>query len=166
MTFTAETTRLDRRREAGQAEQRSKLFGSWKMQSWTVEDLATGEKTPALGEHPAGYITYTPDGRVMVLVLRSGRRKPAGLVPSDAEKVALYDSMFAYAGTYSVDGGKVLHHIDMSWNEAWSGTTQIRFLSLQGDRLTYVSAPARNPMNDRDCVHTVVFTRAGPPDES
>jgi hypothetical protein len=96
----------------------------------------------------------------MVLVLRGDRKKPTGLVPTDAEKIALYDSMFAYAGTYSVDDKKVLHHIDLSWNEAWTGTTQIRFLKLQGNELTYISAPARNPMNGRDCVHTVIFRRA------
>lgn len=141
------------------AEVRRKLCGSWTMLSWTVEDLATGEKAPALGESPAGSIVYTPDGRVMVLVLRSERPFHAGLVPTDAEKVALYDSMFAYAGTYSVDPDKVSHHIDMSWNQAWTGTTQIRLLRLDGDRLTYTSVPARNPMTGRDCVHHVIFTR-------
>jgi hypothetical protein len=141
-------------------ERAAQLQGAWKMTSWTVEDLLSGEKTPALGENPAGYITYSPEGRVMVLVLRGGRERPAGLVPTDAEKIALYDSMFAYAGTYSVDDEKVLHHIDMSWNEAWTGTTQIRFLKLEGDQLTYISAPAPSPMNGRDCVHTVIFRRA------
>ncbi len=139
---------------------RELLVGNWKMISWMVEDLISGEKSPALGESPSGYISYSGDGRVMVLILRSDRTKPAGLVPTDAEKVVLYDSMFAYAGSYSVDDEKVLHHIDMSWNEAWTGTTQIRFLKMAGDELTYISAPARNPMNGRDCVHTVVFRRA------
>jgi hypothetical protein len=64
-----------------------------------------------------------------------------------------YDSMFAYAGTFTAFADKVVHHIDMSWNQAWTGTDQIRFLRLQGDSLTYVGAPARNPMNGRDCVH-------------
>jgi hypothetical protein len=140
---------------------REKILGSWRMVSWTVEDLSTGKTTPALGENPAGYITYSSDGRVMVLVLRGDRRKPAELIPTDEEKVALYDGMFAYAGTYSVDDEKVLHHIDMSWNEAWTGTTQVRFLKLQGDTLTYTSAPARNPINGRDCVHKVIFRRGG-----
>ena len=56
---------------------------------------------------------------------------------------------------------KVVHHIDASWNEAWRGTNQVRFCELQGRMLTYVSAPARSPMTGRDCVHTVVFERAG-----
>ncbi len=112
------------------------------MVSWTTEDLISGEKSPGLGENPAGYITCSPEGRLMVMVLRGDRTKPAGLVPTDAEKIALYDSMFAYAGTFSVDDERVLHYFDMSWNEAWTGTTQIRFLRLQGDQLTYISAPA------------------------
>lgn len=136
------------------------ILGTWKMVSWTIEDLLSGEKGLAFGERPAGYITYSPEGRVMVLVVRGDRKKPAGLVPTDVEKIALYDSMFAYAGTYSVDREKVVNHIDISWNEAWTGTAQIRFLKLQADELTYISAPARNPMNGRDCVHTVIFRRA------
>jgi hypothetical protein len=141
-------------------EPRERLIGTWKMVSWSIEDLISGEKSPGLGENPAGYITYSAEGRVMVLILRADRKKPAGLVPTDAEKVALYDGMFAYSGTYLVDEERVLHHIDMSWNEAWTGTTQIRFLSLKGDELTYISAPARNPINGRDCVHTVILRRA------
>jgi Lipocalin-like domain len=137
-----------------------RILGNWRMTSWRIEDLASGETRDALGPNPQGYITYTPDGRVMVLVLKADRIRPAALVPTAEEKLALYDSMFAYAGTYAVDAEKVVHHIDMSWNQSWTGTNQIRFLRLQGDRLTYVGAPARNPMNGRDCVHTVVFQRS------
>jgi hypothetical protein len=162
MISTSQTLRVDPglRTCVPRDQRREQLLGTWKMISWTVEDLISGDKSPGLGENPAGYITYSPEGRVMVLVLRGDRKKPEGLVPIDAEKIALYDSMFAYAGTFSVDDEKVVHHIDMSWNEAWTGTTQIRFLKLQGDQLTYISAPARNPMNGRDCVHTVIFRRA------
>jgi len=137
-----------------------RILGNWKMVSWQVEDLSSGETRDALGPNPRGYITYTPDGRVMVIVLRVGRPKPAALVPTAEEKLALYDSMFAYAGTYTIDAEKVVHHIDMSWNESWTGTSQMRFLCLEGDSLTYVGAPAKNPMNGRDCVHKVVFERS------
>jgi hypothetical protein len=137
----------------------TRLHGTWKMLSWTTEDLVTGETVDALGANPQGYITYTPDGRVMVLVLRGDRKKPAALVPTNDEKIALYDSMFAYAGTYTVDHEKVMHHIDMSWNQSWTGTSQIRYLTIRDDELTYVGVPAKNPMTDRDCVHTVRFGR-------
>ncbi len=131
------------------------------MLSWTYEVLATGETFDALGVDPHGYINYAPDGRLMVLVLRGDRKMPNALVPTDQEKIALYDSMFAYAGTYTADAGKVVHHIDMSWNQAWTGTEQTRFLKLEGNRLTYISAPAKNPLDGRECVHTVIFEKAG-----
>ena len=145
------------------AELARRLHGTWKMQSWKTEDLLTGEISDALGPDPEGYITYTSDGRVMVLVLRVDRKKPAALVPTDEEKIALYDSMFAYAGTFTLDHEKVVHHIDMSWNHSWTGTSQIRFHTIRDDELTYVSAPAKNPMSGRDCVLTVLFQRVPAP---
>jgi Lipocalin-like domain len=135
------------------------LIGTWKMVSWIVEDLETGAKKDALGPDPVGMIAYSADGRVMVLVLKRDRQTPAGPVPTSEEKITLYDSMFAYAGTFTVDQEKVVHHIDMSWNQAWTGTHQIRFFNLRDGILTYVGAPAKNPMTGRDCVHTVIFHR-------
>ncbi len=64
------------------------------MISWSYTILETGEKRDALGQNPRGWIVYSPE-RVMVLVLRNDRRKPAELLPSDDEKIALYDTMFA-----------------------------------------------------------------------
>ena len=78
----------------------SEILGSWKMTLWTYEVLETGEVKDALGKNPRGYINYSPDGRMMVLVLREDRAASKALVPTAEEKVALYDTMFAYAGTY------------------------------------------------------------------
>src|SRR5208337_3361603 len=102
------------------------LLGSWRMISWTYTVVETGEKRDALGPNPRGFIVYTPE-RVMVLVLKNDRRRPSGLLPTDDEKLALYDSMFAYSGAYTVKPDRVVHHLDMSWNETWSGTEQVRF---------------------------------------
>jgi len=106
------------------------------MVSWIVEDLETGAQQDALGPDPVGMITYSTDGRVTVLVLKRDRKAPADLIPTSNEKIALYDSMFAYAGTFTVDQEKVVHHIDMSWNQAWTGTHQIRFCNLHDGVLT------------------------------
>jgi Lipocalin-like domain len=137
----------------------SRLIGSWRMTSWICEILATGERFDPLGPNPNGYITYTPDGRVMVLVLSAERPTPASLIPTPEEKLALYDTMFAYSGTYELKPDRVIHHIDMSWNKAWEGTQQVRYLELAGDKLTYRSAPAKSPLDGRDCVHLVTFKK-------
>ena len=135
------------------------LLGSWKMLSWRTEDLLSGEVVDALGSDPHGFITYSTDGRVTVLVLKNDRLTPTALVPTNEEKIALYDSMFAYAGTYVVDDEKVVHYLDMSWNSSWTGTTQIRFHKIEGDQLTYTTPPAKSPITGRDCAHTVRFQR-------
>ncbi|MBL0373884.1 lipocalin-like domain-containing protein [Rhizobium sp. KVB221] len=138
------------------------LLGSWRMITWTYETLETGEVKDALGENPHGIISYSDDGRVMVLVLRADRVTPATLVPTAEEKIRLYDSMFAYAGTYVVEDDRVVHHLDMSWNKTWEGTLQVRFIETDGQKLTYKSAPAKNPFDGRDCIHTVMYEKIAP----
>src|SRR5262245_24725398 len=76
------------------------LVGTWKMTSWTRELTATGEKSDAFGPNPFGWISYSANGRMMVLVVKSGRKAPAEIVPTDQERIALYGSMLAYSGAY------------------------------------------------------------------
>ncbi len=110
-------------------------LGTWKLQSDEGHELATGEKYEPLGVHPTGYISYGSDCRMQVIEVRDGRKAPANLVPTDAERVALYDSFLAYAGTYSIKGDIVSHHIDASWNQTWVGTTMSRHLTIDGKTL-------------------------------
>jgi Lipocalin-like domain len=137
----------------------SALVGSWRMTSWRKESVATGETVDALGPDPQGFITYTADGRVSVIVVPRDRKAPASLPPSDAEKVRLFDSLFAYAGTYTLDHDKVVHHLDTTWNQAWSGTDQVRFYKLAGKRLSIHGAPAPDPFTGQDVIHRVEFEK-------
>ena len=82
----------------------------------------------------------------MVLLLNNHRERPLRLPPADDEKIALFDTMFAYSGTHTVEPDRVIHHLDMSWNEAWSGTEQVWFCTIQGKILTLTSTPAKNPL--------------------
>jgi len=79
------------------------LLGTWDMTSWKREIIATGEKIDALGPDPVGYINYGSDGRFYALVVSRNRPAPASLPPNETEKVKLFDSMLAYAGTYTVE---------------------------------------------------------------
>ena len=49
---------------------------------------------------------------------------PRDVVPTDAEGIELIGSMVAYAGTFSLGDHVVVHHIDTSWNQAWTGPTR------------------------------------------
>ena len=105
------------------------------MRSYVVTTTA-GARTTPFGENPTGYLTYSADGRMQVIGAADGRMVPSGSAVADYERATLYDTMFAYAGSYSVEAGKVIHHIDISWNEAWTGTDQIRPFELTGNTLT------------------------------
>jgi len=54
------------------------------------------------------------------IIVRENRKGPAGVVPTDVEKIELFGGLLAYAGTYIIDGDKVSHHVDVSWNEGWT----------------------------------------------
>jgi hypothetical protein len=70
--------------DLGIARKRRALLGTWTMLSWTREETATGRRSDAFGPSPRGFITYTDDGRVMVLVIKRDRPRPAALPPTDA----------------------------------------------------------------------------------
>jgi hypothetical protein len=130
------------------------------MLSWRRRLVASGEESDALGPNPFGYINYAPDGRLMVFVLKSGRPRPQGKTPTAEEKIALFDTLFAYVGSYSVEDDRVIHKLDGSWNELWTGTTQTRLLSFEDGRLVYLTPETVDPMDGQLCVYRVEFERA------
>jgi hypothetical protein len=118
------------------ADDSSKLVGTWKLVSFDVESQATGKTEPAMGKNIAGYVHFTPEGRVFFLLTGDGR-KPA---KTDKEKAALLDSMVSYTGMHRVEGDKWISKVDVAWNPAWIGTEQVRTFKIEGDRL-YVMTP-------------------------
>ena len=122
------------------ADDRAKLVGNWKLVSWDVEVQATGEKQPAMGGKTSGWLIFTPEGRMMALLTADGR-KPA---KTTEERAALYSTMISNTGIYRIEGDKFIIKVDMSWNESWNGTEQVRFYKLEGDRLEVVSAWAKS----------------------
>ncbi len=138
---------------------RSHLVGTWRMLTWCREFADTGERIDALGAEPVGFVSYGADGRIHAIVLKRDRPRPAKLPPSEKEKLELFDSMLAYAGTYTVHDDHVVHHLDASWNQAWTGTDQIRFYKLDGSTLEIWGAPAPDPYTGRTVVHRITFEK-------
>jgi hypothetical protein len=136
----------------------NRLLGTWKLKSF-VTTTTTGEKSNPFGEHPTGYLSYSADGRMHAIGTADGRIVPQSVVPTDEERLRLHKTMFAYAGTYSVETGKVIHHVDISWNQAWNGTDQVRFYKLDGKILTITTARAKSPNDGREGVSVLVWEK-------
>ena len=131
------------------------------MTSYVVTSTA-GERLTPYGNNPTGYLSYSADGRMQVVGAANGRSLPVGAAPSNTERVALFDTMFAYAGTYSVVVDKVIHHVDISWNESWTGTDQIRHFEVSGNNLT-LTTRITDPASGTEAHYAVVWERvAGP----
>lgn len=137
----------------------SPFVGTWTLRSTERKTLETGEATPLWGAHPTGTLIYTADGRMSALVLAEGRKAPVAAMPTEAEALSLFKSMVAYAGRYTVAADRVIHHVEQSWNQAWTGTDVVRFYKFEGNRLTLTTAPAPNPRDGKMSVSTLVWER-------
>ena len=135
------------------------LVGTWRMLSWKKKTVSSGETVDAHGPNPVGYLSYGADGRVQVIVVRRDRPAPETLPPTDTEKLRLFDSMLAYAGTYTLDDEKVIHHVDVSWNQAFTKTDLIRFYKLANAILTITAAPAIDPYSGKEVIHQMEFRK-------
>jgi hypothetical protein len=101
------------------------LSGTYKLVSEQRTIVDTGEVISATNSR--GYISYDVDGRMMVLIVRNPRPKPEGAEKiTDQQRIDLFRTITAYAGTYKFDGSTIEHSIEISMNEVWSGTKQVK----------------------------------------
>jgi lipocalin-like protein len=136
------------------------IVGTWRLTSATRTDLETNTTSNYYGERPAGLITYTPGGHVVVFLTSEGRRAPAGPVPTETESAELFSTIIsAYAGTYRVEGDKIIHRVETAWTPVWNGTEQVRTFAVEGDRLTTRTAPLRTVTTNRMVVAVLTYAR-------
>ena len=111
------------------------LVGSWRLTSWVIQ-VVGGETTEPFGHNPKGRAVFTSDGFSAFMIARPDR-KPA---TNDSDSAALLKSLMVYTGKFTVDGDKLTTNVDLSWNEILTGTAQIRFFKLEGDKLSIRTA--------------------------
>jgi hypothetical protein len=135
-----------------------KLAGTYKLVSSTRTLVDSGQVETYSKEQ--GFITYGNDGRMLVLIIRGDRPKPESLATmTDQQRADLFRTLNAYGGTYKFDGKTMEHHIDISANEVWTGTTQIRDVKMDGDRLIYTTRPAPFVGDGKMSVQTLVWEK-------
>lgn len=144
--------------KAGSPSTGNAIAGVWKLRSYSRRFLDTGEiKNDML---PDAYIMYSPGGYMMSITVEENRRLPAGPILTDEERIRLFKTIVsAYAGTYTMEGDKVTHLIEMSWNEAWTGTSQVRHFSITDDTLTLETTPRTAGTDSRQFINTLTWER-------
>jgi hypothetical protein len=135
------------------------LIGTWKLVTNTLVEIPSGVRTDLMGANPIGFINYGKDGRMMILQVRQGRKKPAAGAPTAAEAEALFRSFLGYAGTYTVSGNKITHHVELSWNETWTGTDQVRIYKFDGNRVTLSTEASPDPIHGKMSVRELVWQK-------
>jgi len=139
------------------------LYGTWRLLSFKLRVVATGATTQTFGMSPSGFLSYSRDGRMNAILVRDIRPRPADMARATAEeRIELFDTMGAYAGTFTVDGDTVTHHVDISWNENWTGTDQVRKVRLEGDKLYISSDPAPSGIDGEMVAGELVWERVKP----
>src|ERR1700722_859380 len=111
------------------------LTGGWKLNSWTIQVIG-GEATEPFGPNPKGRALFTPDGFSAFMIARPDRKPTT----NDADSAALLKSLMVYTGKFTIDGDKLTTNVDLSWNEILTGTAQVRFFKLEGDKLSIRTA--------------------------
>lgn len=137
----------------------SPLVATWRLRSHFQKTVETDQTAEPRGPHPGGLLTYTADGRFSIIAVPGDRRPPDQVLVTDDEAVRLFQGLTAYAGRYSIDGEHVTHHIEVSWNELWAKTDQRRRFVVDGDTLTIIAGPGRNPRDGLIAISTLVWDR-------
>jgi Lipocalin-like domain len=117
-----------------------KLVGTWKLVS-ASSTTSKGERNEApYGVGPAGFLTYTEQGRA-TSVISYGGRKQLSIGATPEEQAEAFNTFLAYTGRYTLTGDKVIHHIEVSSIQNYVGKDLVRDLKFEGDRITLVTPP-------------------------
>jgi hypothetical protein len=144
------------------ATEKELLYGTWRLVSDVRQDVETGAKTDNFGKHPQGYLSYARDGRMSAIEVAEQRPKPSDLSKlDDTDRAALFRTMLAYAGTFSFDGKVVIHHVDVSWNNNWTGTNQVRNAKLEGNRLYITTNVQPSTIDGKPTIGILTWEKVG-----
>lgn len=139
------------------------LVGTWRLRSWTstFEDGSEGEP---FGPAPEGVLVYAADGTMITTIGQPGRPRITGgdlLNGPEPEIVAMARSFIAYSGTWSLDGGDVLHDVSMSLFPDWIGTQQRRHVGLSDDGRELTLSSDAMLLRGRTGIQRLVWDRIG-----
>ena len=80
--------------------------------------------------------------------------------PTDAERVELFKSMFAWGGIYKIEGNKIIFDVDIAWVQSWVGTTRTYQVEMVSNKLTVTTPPFKSTLDGQDIVVITTYERA------
>lgn len=119
------------------AQDTNSVVGSWKLVSVTATTAEGKTIAVPMGEHPTGFLTYTADGRMSLLITHQGRPNLSGdrLDSPMEERANAFSTMVAYAGSYRIEGNRLTHKLEAASSENWVGIELPRVVSFDGNRI-------------------------------
>lgn len=103
------------------------LVGSWELVDWTV---SVGERSRRpWGGRAKGLLTYTDDGRMWAALMATDRPDVPTRTLSEAPpgiRAAAASGFVTYAGSYSLEGDDVIHHVELSLLPNYVGNDERR----------------------------------------
>jgi hypothetical protein len=93
------------------------------------------------------------------ILVKESRQGPAALVATDPESLDLYRGLIAYAGSYTIDGSMITHHIEASWNQAWTATSQVIQFNIDGKTLYMRTGPGKSPLTGKRSSTVFIWAR-------
>ena len=137
----------------------SDLYGTWKLVSLNQRVIDTGEMRQPRGKAPKGYVSFGRDGRFLNFTVNEKRPKPESVAKlTDQQRIELFNTMNAYAGTYKLDGNKLTYRIDLTHNEV-TERASVREIKIEGRKLTMVNEPAPATIDGKMSQTTTVWEK-------
>lgn len=120
----------------------SKLVGTWELVEWTA---TVGDRVQRpFGGDVVGRLTYTADGHMWATLMRRDRTLISAATlagATAADRAAAAAGYLNYMGTYTENGSKVVHHVDLALMPNWVGGDQERNIAWLGDDLELSTDP-------------------------
>ena len=119
------------------------LVGTWQLMSNVIDQ--GGKKIDQFGPNPHGVLYFESNGRYVLSIVRDGLPKFASsgrMNGSADENKAIVQGSISHFGTYSVDGDKIVFHVEHATFPNWDGGTQARPFKLSGDDMSFFVAAA------------------------
>jgi hypothetical protein len=137
----------------------SAIVGVWKVVSIETKEVESGKVTRPLGDQLTGTFVFTRGGRFSGMVFRADRKSPASSNATEAERIALFNSLVAYNGVYRTEGNKLVMTIESSHIQSWNGTDRSLTVEFSGTRLTGRSAPLKAASTGLEVVAENIWER-------